>query len=72
MTNYAVLNVNNEIINIIVADSKEIAEQATGAHCEELPEFDFGIGDSWDGTQFIKQPEIIDVQEVTPTPALEG
>lgn len=72
MNKFAVINANGEVVNIIVADSKEIAEQATGAHCEELPELEFGIGDFWDGTQFIKQPEIIDVEEVTPTPALEG
>ncbi len=55
MYKFAVLNSDGEVINIIVADSKEIAEQATGAACEELPELDFGIGDLWDGTQFVKQ-----------------
>lgn len=65
---------NNIIENVIVAETVEIAEQATGFTCIELPEEGFGRGDSWDGTKFIAAsvPEIIDVEEVTPTPALEG
>jgi hypothetical protein len=57
MTNFAVLNTDGKIINTIIADSVEIATQATGTTCIELPEFEFGIGDSYDGTQFIKAPE---------------
>jgi hypothetical protein len=52
MAKYLVIN-NNVIENIIVADSKEIAEQVTGFNCiehtEENPE---GIGWKWDGTGF--------------------
>jgi len=60
MVNFAVLNEENEIINIIVADSLEIATAATNANCVELPPTEFGIGDSYDGTQFIKaaEPEV--------------
>ncbi len=53
MTNYAVIK-NGTIDNVIVADSLEIAEQATNSVCIKLPETGFGIGDTWDGTQFIK------------------
>jgi hypothetical protein len=64
MANFAVLNERNEIINVIVADSLKIATTATGANCVELPKTDFGIGDLYDGTQFIKaptpEPEVID------------
>jgi hypothetical protein len=38
--NYAVIN-NNKIINIIVADNKEIAEEVTGLTCIDLT-------DGWD------------------------
>jgi hypothetical protein len=66
MTNFAVLNTNGEITNTIVADSLDIAITATGANCVELPETGFGIGDSYDGTQFIKFVEpVITEPEVT-------
>lgn len=57
MTNFAVLDIDGKITNVIVADSLEIAQQAVGTNCVELPEKEFGIGDSYDGTQFIKAPE---------------
>jgi hypothetical protein len=53
MANYAVIE-NGIVINAIVADSKEIAEEVTGRLCIELPEVNFGRGDTWDGTNFIK------------------
>jgi hypothetical protein len=53
MANYAIINTDNKVTNVIVAESLEIAQQATGANCIELlPEA--GINDTWDGTQFIK------------------
>lgn len=64
MANFAVLNEQNEIINVIVADSLEIATTATKANCVELPELGFGIGDSYDGTSFIRRPEPV-VEEPT-------
>ena len=74
MPNFAVLNKNNEVINVIVADSLEIAMTATQANCAELPEIGFGIGDTYDAINniFISSQPIIDIEEVTPTPALEG
>ena len=59
MTNYAVIE-HKTIVNVIVADSKEIAEEVTGKLCIELPEIGFGIGNTWDGTNFIAR-----VEEVT-------
>ena len=35
MKNFAVLNSNNTVVNIITADSKEIAEIFTGEQCIE-------------------------------------
>lgn len=51
MANYAVIE-NNSVMNVIVADSKEIAEEVTGKLCIEVPD-GFGIGDTWDGTNFV-------------------
>jgi hypothetical protein len=68
--NYAVIE-NDKVINVIFADSKEVAEQATGLEVIET------TGQPWtdwirvDG-QWIEPQSIIDVEEVTPTPALEG
>jgi hypothetical protein len=67
--NFAIIK-DDKIINVILADSKEIAEEVTGLEALETsgePWIDWTrSGDTW-----IK-PEIIDVEEVTPTPALEG
>jgi hypothetical protein len=68
MANYAVIK-NGVVDNVIVAETLEIAKTATNATCVELPSIPFGVGDLWDGTQFVKQ-QIIDVEEVTPTPEL--
>ena len=62
MTNYAVIK-NNKVKNIIVADSKEIAEEATGLLCveytDENPAY---IGLGFDGTTF-EQPPVEEVSE---------
>ena len=55
MANYAVIE-SGMVVNAIVADSKEIAEEVTGRLCIELPH-DFTVDDTWDGTQFIKKIE---------------
>lgn len=53
MANYAVID-NNIVINIIVADTKEVAEQVTGLTCVEYTdENPAGIGWSYDGENFI-------------------
>ena len=64
MAKYALLNASNVIIDVIVADTKEIAEQATGGICVELPETNAGIDHTWDGTNFISPPR--------PEPEVEG
>lgn len=65
MANYAVIE-DNKVTNIIVADSKEIAEDVTGYTCiEYTDENPAGIGYTWDGNNFI-QPEI---EEPTEEPA---
>jgi hypothetical protein len=52
MSTYAVIK-NNEVINTIVADSKEIAEEATNEICIEYTlENPVGIGWSYDGVSF--------------------
>lgn len=67
---YAIIE-NDKVVNVILADSQEIAEQATGLEALET------TGEPWldwvriDG-QWVEPQPIIDVEEVTPTPALEG
>ena len=57
MPNFAVMN-NNNVINTIVADSKEIAEQVTGQTCIEYTTQDRAEpGGTFDGVLFIhRQP----------------
>ena len=46
------------VINIVIADSKEAAEDVTSQLCiEYTPENPAGIGWTYDGTNFVK-PEI--------------
>jgi hypothetical protein len=53
--NFAVIE-NNTVINLIVADSKEIAEQITGLTCIEYADnSQIHIGIGFDGTTF-EQP----------------
>lgn len=60
---FAVLN-NNVVVNVIVAESKEVAEQVVGLPCVEYTnQNSAAIGDTYD--------EVNNVF-VTPTPALEG
>lgn len=52
MANYAVMS-GNTVSNIIVCDSKEVAEQVTGMTCIEYTnENPAGIGYTWDGSVF--------------------
>ena len=51
MANFGVLD-NNLIINILVCETKEIAEIVTGKTCIELPLTNVGIGWSYDGAEF--------------------
>lgn len=53
MANYAIVE-NNIVTNVIVADSKEIAEEVTGLVCiEYTQENPAGIGWAYDGTNFV-------------------
>ena len=64
MPNFAVLNEVNGVLNVIVADTLEIAEDVTGTTC--IPcENTSVIGATWNGTEFIL-PEPVVVEE-TPT-----
>ena len=52
MAKYAVL-IDDVVSNIILADTKEIAEEVTGSICiEYTDENPAGKGDTWDGTNF--------------------
>jgi hypothetical protein len=51
MANYLIID-NNKVINVIVADSKEIAEQVTGKEAIDASSLDVQIGwtrsgDTW-------------------------
>ena len=59
MAVYAVIQ-HEKIMNVILADLKEIAEEVTGKLCIELPD-GFGIGDTWDGEKFVKP--VVEVEE---------
>lgn len=57
MKHFAVLNGNNEAINLIVSESKEIAEEVIGMTCQEYnPEEFIAIGFQWDGEKFNPPP----------------
>lgn len=54
MSNFAVLD-GQDIINVIVADSKEAAELVTGKTCIEYTTEPAEPGGTYDGTSFIKR-----------------
>ena len=60
MTTFAVLK-GNQVTNIIVADTKEIAEEILNATCVEYTEDNpAGIGWIYDGTNFIApEPAVV-------------
>lgn len=64
MKNFAILNNNNDVINIIVAENKEIAEEITTLKAQEYdPSTLVAIGFNWDGEKFNPPPmpqEMID------------
>jgi hypothetical protein len=60
MATFAVLT-NSVVSNIIIADSKQIAEEATGLTCIEYTDSNIAsIGDTWDGTKFTNEPAVIE------------
>jgi len=67
MANYAVIK-DGIVNNVIVADTKEIAETVTGLTCVEIEYVPGspGIGWTYDGTNF-SAPVIETITEETPT-----
>lgn len=54
MANYAVIE-NNKVINVIAADTKEVAEEVTGFTCIDVTDgWDYGNG--IDGGDFFPAP----------------
>jgi hypothetical protein len=67
MSNYAVIH-NEAVMNVIICDTKEIAESVTGKTCIELlPDSKVGIGWGYVDSEFVepyREPEIIpDISE---------
>lgn len=61
MAEYAVIQ-NNLVVNVIVADSKEIAESVTDLECVDIAE-EIGVGIGWSFTDNVfTKPE----QEIIP------
>ncbi len=61
MATFAVIE-NGLVVNNILADTKQIAEEITGLICVENDNGAGGVGDTWDGSSFIKpyiDPEIL-------------
>jgi hypothetical protein len=54
MTNFAVID-GNDVINTIVADSKEIAEEITGKTCIEFTTQHAEIGGTYSDGKFVKR-----------------
>lgn len=54
MAKFAVLN-SEHIINVIVADTKEIADMVTGADCVEIPDNSLaGMGWTYQDNKFVE------------------
>ena len=54
MTNFAVIN-DGIVVNLIVADTKEIAEEVTGMTCVEIADgTPVEIDGTWDGNTFAR------------------
>ena len=61
MATFAVIE-NGLVVNNILADTKQVAEEITGLLCIENANGIGGIGDTWNGSNFIKpviDPEIL-------------
>jgi hypothetical protein len=54
MANFAQLDLNNKVINVLVADTKEVVEEITQSTCIEYTDENPAYIDwAWDGTNFI-------------------
>ena len=51
MPKFAVIR-NNEVQNVIVAETKEVAVALTNALCVDITDVNSGIGYTYDGTSF--------------------
>lgn len=49
MLKFAVIDINNTIINVIIAETKEIAEEVTGNLCIDCTSQSIQIGGTFDG-----------------------
>lgn len=58
MANFAVLNNNNQVINLIICSHKELAEQITNSTCIEYDPNDRRIclGIIWNGEEWLPEP----------------
>ena len=65
MTNYAIID-NNLVVDVIIADTVEIAETLTGKKAVpfNLENHEAGIGYSYDGEKF--SPPIVEVEVPVP------
>ena len=64
---YGVLE-NNIIVNVIVADSKEVAEEVTGLICISLQDYpEVGIEWQWDGVTFTDPRPKPVIEETVPS-----
>jgi hypothetical protein len=61
MATFAVLGNDDSVINVIVAESKEIAEEVTGKICIACSGTE-KLGHIWNGSEFIA-PEVPSVEE---------
>lgn len=68
MTKYAVIN-ENVVVNLILADSVEIAEQVTGHTCIECTDLlNPNIGYLWNGDSFtVPETPIVEDESVETT-----
>lgn len=57
MATFAVLSDSNSVINVIVAESKEIAEDVTGKTCVPCEGTQY-LGHAWNGSEFVAPPVI--------------
>ena len=56
MADFAVLDNENIVVNVILADSLEVAEELTGSKCIEFNPLDgvCAVGSTWTGSEFTR------------------
>jgi|688.fasta_scaffold2183934_1 hypothetical protein len=58
MATFAVLDHENNVSNVIVAETREVAEDVTGKTCVPC-ESTYFFGWHWNGTEFIKPEPVV-------------